>query len=160
MVDDAYRMLKTPVLVSYSGHLAPLHIRTLQYTHTHTSFDWVARDMTIGCLGDSAGSPREERPAWLSVVRRGAERSDAKRCGRSYHFARALPGVHQQPRWWGRCRVAGIRREARCGVWVGRLGPRERESGESQPVRVHSPNSASGCDRSYLFRGTDPAAEQ
>lgn len=158
MVDDAYWCwtdIGPHELLGPPGTTTHSHV---QYTYTHTFFDWVARDTAIGCLGDSAGSPRGERPAWSA--RRDVERSGAKRCGCSYHFVRALPGVHQEPRWWGRCRVADIRREARCGVWVGRLGPRERESGESRPVRVHSPNSALGCDRSYLFRGTDPAAEQ
>jgi len=106
--------------------------------------------MAIGSLGDSV-TPippvhQEESDRRVPV------RDEAERYGCSYHSVRALPGVHQEPRWWGRCRVAGIRREARCGECesVGLALASERV--ESRSVRVHSPKSASGCDRSYLLR--------
>lgn len=131
-------ILKTPGTTTHSH---------MQYAYTHTSLDWVARDTTIGCLGDSVTPipPVHQEES----DRRGSTRDEAERCSCSYHSAWALPGVHQEPRWWGRCRVAGIRREAECES-VGLALASERA--ESRPVRVHSPNSASGCDRSYLSR--------
>lgn len=134
-------------IASISGHLAPPHTHNGAYILTLLP-RWLSRDRRVSRRFRRAAPVRQEESD-----RRGAERNGR----RSYHFARATrraPGA--VARWWGRRRVAppASGEEARC-AWVGRPGTiAERENGAGPPrsVRVHSPNSASGCDRSYLTR--------
>lgn len=80
----------------------------------------------------------------------GAERNGMERNGRrSYHLARRYQACtrSRSSRWWGSpCRAGGVQKKKR--ELVGLVTRRARE--RSGSVRVHSPNSASGCDRSYL----------
>lgn len=72
------------------GHLAPLHVRVVLTLPLIESRETRTPDVSaIPSRRFRAGSPRGERPAWPGAARRGAERSEAKRCGCSYHSARA-----------------------------------------------------------------------
>lgn len=71
---------------------------------------------------------------------------------RSYHASSRYQACIKEPSVVGSLSRRRHQEKRRRGG-VGRPG---RESGVARPVRVHSPNSASGCDRSYHAASIPP----
>lgn len=93
---------------------------------------------------------RANRPAW----------SGAERNGTAWPFLplRAIRRAPGATMWWGPVVTSPAPEETARGARERRelvsLSSLASERAESRSVRVHSPNSASGCDRSYLLRGS------
>jgi len=127
----------------YCKHFRPpgttTHAQWRVYYSHFSPDDWVA---TAECLRQfrRACSPRRERS--------GTEWNGTAVAPTTWL---ALPGVHQEPlvaMVGSSCRAGGVQEKKR--ELVGLVTRRARE--RSGSVGVHSPNSASGCDRSYLTR--------